>query len=383
MKRVYFFLFLFVILLLISCKQSSPSAPTTSTTTSTSTTTTSSSTSSVVEKPVVIRETGEGFDTIQEAIDAASEGQHIDVSVGTYQERITVDKQLYLVGEERNTTIIDGKKEGTVVTFTSDADGSDIRGFTIKNGIGSGASGIYSQASTLTIGRNVIKDNNYGIQTYSGGEISGVLIENNSSIGLYLRSGASPLVTEVTSQNNFAGIDCSGASPRIQGCIIRNNTDRGISCHGSANPDVGGGSQGSIGHNTIQGSNNNRDFYNGTANTIKAENNRWDHATASEIDSQDIYDDDEDPAHGAVDFQPFLTTTSFVSLRMKPRLLSISSLFGNFFRSLFRGDLPVSAIYLSRSFEPKIRHLQSELLLARYRPFTDERYYPPLRMRVK
>jgi len=291
-----------------------------------------------------------------------------------------VDKQLYLVGEDRNTTIIDGNHEGTVVTFTADADGSDIRGFTIKN---SGSNftdcGIYSEANTLTIGRNVIKNNYLGIETSSGGQISGILTKENIN-GIRLLSSASPLITEITAQNNTIGIYCNGASPRIQGCTIKNNSNVGIYCVSCANPDVGGGAQGSIGHNTIQG--NGWDLTNGTPNSIKAENNRWDHYTASAIDSLDIYDDDENASCGAVDFQPFLTTTSFASLRMKPRLLSISSLFGNFFRSLFRGDLPVSAIYLSRSFEPKIRHLQFELLLARYRPFTNERYYPPLRMRA-
>jgi len=335
----------------------------------------------VVQKPVTIRETGEGFDTIQAAIDAASEGQHIDVSAGTYNEIIRIEKMLYITGEERTTTIIDGSSGGfgKVVHFTSNASGSDIRGFTIRSN--NTKDGIVSDVTTLTIGRNIIKENFDGILFASSGGISGVLIKNNDKWGLYLSGGASISITECTVQNNPTGMEIY-VNPKIVKCEVKNNTGNGgIVCGGTANPDIGGGAQGSVGQNRIKG-NANWDLSNRTTNAIKAEYNYWDHTTASAIDANDIYDDDEYASYGAVDFQPFFAT-SLASLRMKPRLLLISSLFNHFFRSLFRGDLPVSAIYLSPSFEPRLGFASEELRRGERHPLFVEPYYPPLRMRTK
>jgi hypothetical protein len=366
MKRIYLLLsILAVSFLLTSCKESSTTSPTTT----------------VPKKAVVIRETGADFDTIGEAIAAASAGNHIDVSAGTYTENLVVEKQLYLVGADENTTIIDGGGSGQVVRFTSGADGSDIRGFTIKNG----EDGIYCQY-TITIVSNIVKENSrYGIYSrYS--TISGILVENNVSYGIFLEGDSS--ISETTVQGNKGGIYCLSsfsASIGITACDIENNSDWGVMCGSQTNPDLGGGALGSPGNNVIRGNGGLYfyDFYNCSPNAVKAENNRWDHTTAAEIDSIDIYDNDENASFGAVDFQPFLTSTvSLNSLRMKPRLLSASSLFKDFFRSLFRGDLPTSAIYLSSSFEPKIHLTRHQLDRARYRTLNDKRYYPPLMMRA-
>jgi hypothetical protein len=385
MKKMSIFLIILAFaFLLISCKESTSTSPTTTTavTTTSTTTTPTTSTTTTVTYPVVIRETGVGYDTIGEAITAATAGQHIDVSEGTYKEKITLDKQLYLTGENRITTVIDGEGSGNIVTVNSGADGSILIGFHIRNG----ACGIYSSsAPTITLERNIIRDNVTGVDlivTSGSLNIYGILIENHTATGLHLHlGGISDIVSESIFQNNYDGFLCS-SSPSIIKCQIKNNTRYGLGCSGSAQPDVGGGTGGSIGQNVIQG-NGVWDFYNLTSNAIKAENNRWDHITAAEIDAQDIYDDDEDPTRGAVDFDPFLTGSSFASLRLKPRLLSASSLFADFFRSLFRSDLPASAIYIPSSFEPKLHIARFDLLEARYRPFNDEVYYPPLRLRAK
>lgn len=60
------------------------------------------------------------YATIQGAIDAASDGDTINVRTGIYYEHLIVNKTLTLVGENRDNTIIDGSYYGTVVEVTAD-----------------------------------------------------------------------------------------------------------------------------------------------------------------------------------------------------------------------------------------------------------------------
>ena len=55
-------------------------------------------------------DSGENFDTIQEAIDDSDtlNGHTIQVDAGIYYEHVFVDKSISLIGEDRNTTVIDG-----------------------------------------------------------------------------------------------------------------------------------------------------------------------------------------------------------------------------------------------------------------------------------
>jgi hypothetical protein len=385
-------LILAVSFLLISCKEKIPTSPTTTTTGTTSTTTTS------LVKPVIIRETGEGFDRIQDAIDAAEPGQHIDASGGTYVENLLVTKQVYLTGENRVTTII--KAGINIGIWLLDlARGSEIRGFTIENefvppnmtiGLHSGGGwkkmvpgfygkpmtfpiGIFCDADSVYIGRNIVKGGIYGIEYGAHpGEICGVLAKNSTyGYGILIIQGA-PLVSEVVAKENQMGILCIEASPTIAGCKITRNEICGV-LNFNGQPDLGGGAGGSPGLNVIRENISDvtdYDFLNYSPYDIKAENNYWTHTNAAEIDAYDIYDDDNDSSFGAVDFDPFLTSPPTASLMMKPRLLYASSLFTDFFRSLFRGDLPASAIYIPSSFEPKLHLTRFELIRARYRPIT-------------
>jgi len=71
------------------------------------------------------------YSTIQDAIDATSDGDTVFVFSGTYYENIVVHKSINLLGENKNTVIINGNDNGDVVNIT--ANSVKISGFTIKN----------------------------------------------------------------------------------------------------------------------------------------------------------------------------------------------------------------------------------------------------------
>ena len=106
--------------------------------------------------------------TIQSAINAANPGETIFVRSGFYQENIIIDKKdIYLLGEDKLTTIIDGGKT-TKDAINVSASGVTIQEFTIQNAWNTDRylwdlSGIRIQASNVTIIDNVIKSNRLGI----------------------------------------------------------------------------------------------------------------------------------------------------------------------------------------------------------------------------
>ena len=69
--------------------------------------------------------------TIQEAINAASDGDTIFVRADTYCEHVVVNKSISLIGESRGNTIVDGSGTGTIINVT--ANSVNINGFTIQN----------------------------------------------------------------------------------------------------------------------------------------------------------------------------------------------------------------------------------------------------------
>lgn len=113
-------------------------------------------------------------DTIQDAIDAVTDGDTIIVSPGTYSEKIFFNgKNIVLTGtapENTSTvanTIIDGSDSGSVVTFSgTESVACLIEGFKIRNGTGTlndngslCGGGIYGNGTYATIQNNIITQN--------------------------------------------------------------------------------------------------------------------------------------------------------------------------------------------------------------------------------
>lgn len=89
---------------------------------------------------------GADYTKIQDAVDAASDGDTIFVYPGVYNENVIIDKQIELIGANRDSTIIDGGNRNKDVLFIA-ADDVTVRNFTVRNSgecwpDGGGAAGI-------------------------------------------------------------------------------------------------------------------------------------------------------------------------------------------------------------------------------------------------
>ncbi|KPJ66085.1 hypothetical protein AMJ44_09075, partial [candidate division WOR-1 bacterium DG_54_3] len=124
-------------------------------------------------KPVQNLDTGEYFGSIQNAIDDPDtlNGHTIWAAIGKYYENVLVNKTLNLMGEDRETTVIDGGSVDSTVTV--DSNWVNITGFKITNG---GTSmpliaGIYIE----TVGNCTIENNNI-----SGNDMQGIVLYRSS-----------------------------------------------------------------------------------------------------------------------------------------------------------------------------------------------------------
>jgi parallel beta-helix repeat protein len=99
---------------------------------------------------------------IQGLIDNASDGDTIFIPSGMYYENIIINKSISLVGESKETTIIDGCGNGNVTSIVSDW--VNINGFTIQNsGDNWFDAGIKIFSNHTLIMDNIISNNNCGI----------------------------------------------------------------------------------------------------------------------------------------------------------------------------------------------------------------------------
>jgi parallel beta-helix repeat protein len=110
------------------------------------------------------------YTKIQDAINDSRDGDIVFVYNGTYYENVVVNKSINLVGENRNTTVIDGGGNDSVILIDNYGFYITINGFTIQN---SGTddeshSGIQIEyrSAEIYIFNNIIMSNNNGVYLF-------------------------------------------------------------------------------------------------------------------------------------------------------------------------------------------------------------------------
>lgn len=143
------------------------------------------------------------YPTIQEAIDKAWNGDTIYVKVGVYYENLVINKRLLLTGEDKYSTIIDGKGINTTIFINSDR--VKIKDLTIQNG----NHGIYVERfiEDTVITNNIIKDNSGGISLMprsNNNTLEYNIVTNNIGIGISLYwSSHNTLRNNVLADNDY------------------------------------------------------------------------------------------------------------------------------------------------------------------------------------
>ncbi|MFH1100777.1 MAG: C25 family cysteine peptidase [Methanobacteriota archaeon] len=167
------------------------------------------------------------FQRIQDGVDAVCTGGTVNVVNGTYYEHIWINKTLHLVGEEKNTTIIDSIS-WTNHSIRLRADRVTIRGLTIQHA----NAGIWLTASNCTIRDTIITDNKFGIyctMRLTNITIHSNMILNNTWEGITLMVLYYSTVSRNVIIGNWRGVFvCGGHHNTISDNLIKDNNSLGI-----------------------------------------------------------------------------------------------------------------------------------------------------------
>lgn len=178
--------------------------------------------------PVHNLNTGLNYTTIQQAIDANEtlDGQTIYVENGVYHGSVACNKNLTIVGQDRDSTIIDGDGSYQAVLFSGQ--GGKIMNFTVRN---SGYGIVIYAAYTLiphytgvSVVNNSVLSNTYGgisLEYGANNTVADNIVTNNGLFGINIFSSANDLIINNSITNNGHGIDFYGDS---NDNILRNNS---------------------------------------------------------------------------------------------------------------------------------------------------------------
>jgi parallel beta-helix repeat protein len=169
------------------------------------------------------------YSSVQEAINGAADGQTIFVSSGTYYEHLIVNESLSLVGENIETSIIDGTSNGTIFDVT--ASNVSISSFTVQNSgcPCAGRSGVYVEigCQNVNLTANFMTGNGFGIKLNGVHNVTAA--RNNmsgNSYGIRLENSSSNIIDENNIMNSYSyGIylDSSSGNFFYHNNLVKNN----------------------------------------------------------------------------------------------------------------------------------------------------------------
>ncbi|KYK23267.1 hypothetical protein AYK21_02905 [Thermoplasmatales archaeon SG8-52-2] len=179
----------------------------------------------------------DNYTNIIDAIEDALNGDIVFVYNGVYYENILIDKSIYLIGEDRDNTIIDGSQIGNVIYIS--ADWVNVSGFTLQNSSeGWDKGGIMIYSSHTTIFGNIVMNNYNGICiiSSSNNNITGNYVIYNKMAGIDVRySSYNNIIIDNTVQNNDDGIYLYDSSDNnLIDNTVSNNYNNGILIYSSS-----------------------------------------------------------------------------------------------------------------------------------------------------
>jgi len=176
------------------------------------------------------------FSSIQDAIDAASTGDTINVADGTYTEQLTIsNKGLTITGESESGVIVQAgtTAPGSSNVFTIDAAGKDItiQNMTIRNGL----YGIRSSAGDVNVLHCTFYHNGYDGSPYAypptQGNATAMWASGHTTNGgtMRIQNSGSSEIAYCTAYENARGIRFQdGDNGNIHDCVSYNNIESGI-----------------------------------------------------------------------------------------------------------------------------------------------------------
>jgi len=160
------------------------------------------------------------YTKIQDAIDNSSNGDTVFVfdDLSPYYENICINKEIKLIGEDKNSTTIDGRKVYPVVRIT--ANYSSIEQFTLRN-----TSVEWQEAIKIGSFHDVLVRNNIIKDCYLGIDCRGSFCEISYNLLQVIENG---IISKSTSNlfihhNVFQGASMRGLYLFSTNCIIANN----------------------------------------------------------------------------------------------------------------------------------------------------------------
>ena len=136
-------------------------------------------------------------ESIQAAIDGADPGDIIEVSSGTYREKVNVDRPLILFGVDtgEGKPVVDAGGRGSAITLSGS--GAVLEGFVVTN---SGSKTDVDAGVRVTSERNVIRDN---------------VVKENGGCGILFDSSSHNIVTHNEFSDNLCGAGLFNSSENV------------------------------------------------------------------------------------------------------------------------------------------------------------------------